>query len=512
MRSDFVALMNETPGQSRGYDVIIVTTHSPQEAAYWQDRLTSTKGIVSNRECRILSVHEDWNSENGAGTLLGTLYAWKNAEKKAYSTEGVSLAGELASGKSIAIYHIAGLGARLAPLHGAECNSKSAVKLPCLISSETSQSPMTILEGVILQTGPFARSRGGRLSVWWGDQIFIPSRFEGPATHHIEMFARKTKVSPAMESYGLLLPGEYCSGKLREKMKIEQIDRCVPPDPDGERYAYISMGSFSISSAFLHALLLEFEPELKGKNVRHNSDADLWQPLTSTLEEYLEAGRSSHTWARVSRFWKSFEASPGFSGLKKLGFIDMGDSFWWDFGNVRSYQENLLKIMGNTREGEVMRDFFRVGSWPVCISESDTGSTEIVDSLIIGSTIKQGSVRNSIVLNSHLKEAELDHCIVIESVVMKRLLGSLSISYRDMERDDLLLATGEASAGIFVPPATRFRMRLKITANGKDNWRKKILDNPCTFFEVWQLQKGVDCNEQEAFFRHLRDELIDQAL
>ena len=33
----------------------------------------------------------------------------------------------------------------------------------------------SILESVIKQTGAYAASRKGRLSVFWGDQVFIPS-------------------------------------------------------------------------------------------------------------------------------------------------------------------------------------------------------------------------------------------------------------------------------------------------------------------------------------------------
>jgi hypothetical protein len=71
----------------------------------------------------------------------------------------------LSGGKSVAMFHTAGKGTRLAPLPGSESNNKPAVKLPGLVDVDGSSVPLTILEGVIKQTGVYAASRGGRLSV-----------------------------------------------------------------------------------------------------------------------------------------------------------------------------------------------------------------------------------------------------------------------------------------------------------------------------------------------------------
>jgi hypothetical protein len=47
---------------------------------------------------------------------------------------------------------------------------------------------MTILEAVIKQTGCYASSRAGRLSVFWGDQIFIPTvPVQYECKHHVDI-------------------------------------------------------------------------------------------------------------------------------------------------------------------------------------------------------------------------------------------------------------------------------------------------------------------------------------
>ena len=73
---------------------------------------------------------------------------------------------------SIGLYHTAGKGTRLAPLPGAENNNKPGVKLPGSVQlSDGRSARITILESVIKQTGCYAKSRLGRLSVFWGDQV-----------------------------------------------------------------------------------------------------------------------------------------------------------------------------------------------------------------------------------------------------------------------------------------------------------------------------------------------------
>lgn len=153
--------IKEISSGESGYDVVIVCTSNENQCKYWQARLEHGKGSVIPTTCKVIAVHEDW--PGGAGNGLGTLYAYQ----KALAVDS-SVAEGLARGElSVALFHTAGKGTRLAPLPGGENNNKPGVKLPCSKNLADGTSPTTILESVIRQTGAYASSRKGRLSVFW---------------------------------------------------------------------------------------------------------------------------------------------------------------------------------------------------------------------------------------------------------------------------------------------------------------------------------------------------------
>ena len=158
----------------QGMDILIISTSNQNHEEFWQTRLDKWKGIGIKKDSLVICVTEDW--QGGAGNGLGTLYAFKLAKTKAQKLHGIDIESKLKNGASLAIYHTAGQGKRLAPLTLSEKNNKSAVRLPGLWDpSANSTELITILEAVIKQTSIFAESSKGRLSVFWGDQIFIPS-------------------------------------------------------------------------------------------------------------------------------------------------------------------------------------------------------------------------------------------------------------------------------------------------------------------------------------------------
>merc|ERR1719223_1457758 len=245
-----------------GYDVVIVCCSNQSQEDYWQRRLESVRGQVMPLSTVVVAVHEDW--PGGAGNGLGTLYAYQKAVAKA-SASNVDLNGLLKDGKSVAMFHTAGKGTRLAPLPGAENNNKPGVKLPV-------PGSVSILESVIRQTGAYATSRKSRLSVFWGDQIFIPSLpAEYEPKHHADILCALGPVPNAeewkakgLQSYGLIATDAENKvlaqlEKVTHEVATEGL-KSFPVDRVGA-----SLGSFSLSAPLLSALVAGFQSELNAK-------------------------------------------------------------------------------------------------------------------------------------------------------------------------------------------------------------------------------------------------------
>ena len=113
------------------FDVTIICTTDDYQAEYWMDRLSN--GICQKPTGEeslfpmVLAASEDWD-EGGAGNGTGTLYAYQKACRLATDKFGVDLADLLLAKEiSVALYHTAGKGTRLAPLPASENNNKPGV-------------------------------------------------------------------------------------------------------------------------------------------------------------------------------------------------------------------------------------------------------------------------------------------------------------------------------------------------------------------------------------------------
>ena len=246
-----------------GFAVIIICCGTAHQAAFWQARLERGRGVVVPEEATILCVHEDW--EGGAGNALGTLYAYQKACAKA-SAMGADVPAMLQAGKSMAIYHTAGKGTRLAPLPGAENNNKPGVKLPSLIDVGGEPSPITVLECVMRQTSSYAPARKARCSVFWGDQIFVPSTGIQPSSHAADILAalrpmptKEQWEKEELHQYGLVATDAKGGACQLEKVDYDTAIQYLPGDV---QMVGTSLGSFSMSAELTTALCAEFAGEL----------------------------------------------------------------------------------------------------------------------------------------------------------------------------------------------------------------------------------------------------------
>ncbi len=98
--------VREMAGTS-GFDVVVVCTSNVSQEAYWQERLTATRGQAAKAGAVIVAVHEDWQGD-GAGNGLGTLYAYTKARAKAKGGEKVKVVKVEMNQKTTTMYTSSG--------------------------------------------------------------------------------------------------------------------------------------------------------------------------------------------------------------------------------------------------------------------------------------------------------------------------------------------------------------------------------------------------------------------
>ena len=461
IKSQMAIDMGKSP--ESGFDVIIVCCSGVIEAGYWQQRLEQSKGTILTKDTKVFSVDEDWNG--GAGNGLGTLYAYHKAVKVA-AEKGLNLPQEIENKNvSVAIYHTAGKGTRLAPLPGAENNNKPGVKLPSTVAlCSGSTVPMTILEAVIKQTSVYAPSRKGRLSVFWGDQIFIPS--VSPtynAIAHIDLLSQMLKEMPTadtwkekdLQSYGLAVQFESGEGAQIDKVDhstavrmLEGLGKIQSVGP--------SLGSFSVSSPMLVCLLNEFKAELDKREGQLDTDPHFWMPLTLPKPAYIELmskkgcsdEESSVRWERMRQMLKNNESILGLEkdGNKLFGPVNCGeDAYWWDYGQLGFYNDNNMRLVKDGVENDAYRAFFGVTKGEP--KDSLMGSECKIDSqsTIASSTLVRGSVEQSALCNVTAADIEANGCILVNVTAKKIRASPGTIAYNIVDESDegLILSDGK---------------------------------------------------------------------
>lgn len=469
-----------------GFDIIIVVS-SNNNSKYWNWRLSKTRNQILPKKTKIICIEEDWKNKEGAGQLLGTLNAIKKSQNK------INIKKALKNKKSIAIYHTAGKGKRMAPLCGKEKNNKPAIKLPRPVKIDGKNNLFSILEMVIFSTQIFAKSRKGRVCVFWGDQIIIPQKnINLKKDYPIEIFGIKYNIKLTEKDweenwkrYGILIPQKKETAIHREKLSYDEIkkikkERKLKENKKGEISLLKSLGYFSLSFDFLEILLSEFKKELEEKKLKLDVEPDLWEPLTSSKEEFIKRNeRGEKYFERIQKLKNNFKK---LTNKELLIFaFDFGKkTIYWDYGNLRSYFKNIIKINQKSKEGEIARRFFKVEKY----------YDREKNNLILNSKVN-GEFEGCVILNSQIKNANIKNSIIINSKI-KELKGKENLLYYVREKNKLWLLPEEIITDIKIKENEIVRMKTKLSRDGKEDWKIKLPDNPFSYSELEKLVSKIE--------------------
>jgi len=494
-----------------GFDYVIICCSDLSAENFWQERLTQTIREVTGTSSTVICVHEDWNG--GAGNGLGTLYAFVKACSKGEKL-GVDLAKSLHEGKAVAIYHTAGKGTRLAPLPGAENNNKPGVKLPGLLSVNGQLEPITVLECVLRQTSSYGAVRGGRCSVFWGDQIFVPScgiqSSDYPADILAALRPMPTKEqweAEALHQYGLIAVDSKGDAMQLEKVTYDIAKLYLPSEV---KQVGTSLGSFSVSAALLDALLAEFSQELAAKSGSLDSDPHFWMPLTLKKADYravmgkkgVSASDADKHFDRMAAFKTRFSSSGGI-----LGCVDVGQqAYWWDYGRLELYMRNNYLLTETSSSAFALRRFLGLESSKGRQQWNTLEHVEVHPSaVVLNCRIGSGRIGpGSVLVNVVAPQVNVENCILVKVSSMVPIFGKGGLLYNAVEQRNSDLPCDAVRADVFMPGGVHHKIYSTPSTDGGKVWKDTLPNNSYSFEGIYKANQPLDVLEctQEANSAH----------
>lgn len=376
------------------------------------------------------------------------------------------------------------------------------------------------MECVLRQTAIYARK--GRLSVFWGDQVFLPTApFHVEPTHHADILCTllgdtaptaEEWTAQGLDKYGVIAVLGQDNGKVEaaqvEKVSQETAVKMLSGLPGSLKQVGPSLGSFSVSAAILEALLAEFSTELKAKTGKLDTDPHFWMPLTLPLDSYIQlmdqkgtsAKESTQHYERMGKMKAAFLEKTAGSGLGLFGAVDVGKgACWWDYGQLKLYSKNasLLLAPDSDPSASLLRQFLGLGDDKSLGSTCASGSQVDDKSYIIASKLGAGSkVTSSLVAGVVCPNLECEGAIVVNCSAKSIKAAKGAILYNLMSDGDIVAEAGHVQVGLaeIKDGEVNFDSVLKsrLDIDGGEAWKVKLDENDKSFEEVHAQNKNAD--------------------
>jgi hypothetical protein len=389
------------------------------------------------------------------------------------------------------------MGKRLYPITGVEHANKVAARVPLTIGADANSGPQSVLEAVIFSTATFARSRPGRLAVFHGDQIVIPGdepMYDG--RHHVEYLSRPQEIWPENDSGTVMVnpTGDLLFYVATVADHIESLTFARSKTGAVAKMA-LSLGSYTQSWPFLEKLLDGVLPHLESDRVPPR-----YLPLMPRLVNLSRSGQDvppgeqtsmeqvdrSFTPDWLHRFVRECGTSLGDQPL--FGTKDLGDAYFWDLGQLRSYWETFLRLVEHSSEGDVIRCFFGIRDDDDLTWDSRLRHVDLSHTLAQRSTLRRGRVRHSVMVEFDGGDVDVENSLVIGGCI-GTLTARDAVIYN--VTDESVEADGEIVADVLHPVRGRIRLRAPLdrplSADGKRDWNVQIGGNAYSYEEISRL-------------------------
>jgi hypothetical protein len=339
--------------------------------------------------------------------------------------------------------------------------------------------------------------------------------FKYTPTHHVDIMCTLEEEPPTeqvwvdkgLEKYGVIA---VSGGGKGDAAQVEKVDhptamRMLKNLGDIARVGP-SLGSFSVSAKMLQALCDEFSSELAEKDGKLDTDPHFWMPLTLPQDEYLslmsqkgvddEESRSHHV--RMSKMKDSFLAANPELGM--FGSVDVGsNACWWDYGQLKLYIANNLKLSEEGDDANLLRRFFGVTGRTM---NSEVSGVTVDDSASVFSCkAKSGSVAsNAVIAAVEAEEIQIgDGAIVVNCAAKKIIAGKGAVLYNLVSDtvDGIMAEDGDVIVSVTDTKGSSMLLRSKTNVCGGQAWKQVLDGNDMSFEEVHNQNKDADVSNIE---------------
>merc|ERR1711865_407182 len=293
---------------------------------------------------------------------------------------------------------------------------------------------------------------------------------------------------------------------MGEKVSYQTAKDNLPADCLSSGKIGTSLGSFSISVALLEAFMEEFSGELEAKTGKLDTDPHWWMPMTLNAETYERIMTSKGDtpeqcqahFSRMMEFKKKFlqQAGKGAAQLSNehmLGGVGIGtDCYWWDYGQLKMYQKNVLLAQKGNDEAEAYRSFLNIAHDRNM--NSKVGKCHIdKDSVVLVSELDKGKIKDSVVAKCRIGELDVEDSILV-NVTARKVKGKGLVLYNvcDDSHDGLDLDKDTVRADVYAPGGgEKMSIITDINVDGGKAWNDKQR-NSMSYAEVYQNNQNAD--------------------
>ena len=364
------------------------------------------------------------------------------------------------------------------------------------------------------QTAIYARK--GRLSVFWGDQVFLPSaNSDVVPTHHIDILCSllgDTAPTPeewqeqGLEKYGVVAVLQLENGQIEaaqvEKVSHETATKMLAGLGGKVQQVGPSLGSFSVSAAILEALLTEFRSELAEKTGKLDTDPHFWMPLCGlSLEAYqqlmAQKGTASDVSAahyeRMTKMKDAFLDKHTDMGL--FGAVDVGkDACWWDYGQLKLYSKNSLLLLEDDSDAsaKLLRQFLGLEQDHIVASTVPDGVTDDKSYVIASQLGSASQLKSSLIAGTACPALQANGAIVVNCVAPSIQAEPGAILYNLISESAPIVAqAGEVKVGLPDHNFTRV-LQSRMDIDGGKAWKEQLDMNDASFEQVHGQNKGAN--------------------